>query len=42
MLAPAIAAPIVTHLGGYPVLYLLASAVTVLAAVLVRQIRSVA
>ncbi|WP_328524108.1 MFS transporter [Kribbella sp. NBC_00359] len=41
VLAPAIAAPIVKHLGGYPVLYLLASAVTALAAVLVRQIRSV-
>jgi MFS family permease len=41
VLAPAIAAPIVKHLGGYPVLYLLASAVTVLAGVLVRQIRSV-
>jgi MFS family permease len=41
VLAPAVAAPIVKHLGGYPVLYLLASAVTALAAVLVRQIRSV-
>ncbi|WP_432887638.1 MFS transporter [Kribbella sp. CA-245084] len=41
VLAPAIAAPIVKHLGGYPVLYLLASVVTVLAGVLVRQIRSV-
>ncbi|TDW19204.1 MFS transporter [Kribbella kalugense] len=41
VLAPAIAAPIVKHLGGYPVLYLLASAVTLLAGVLVRQIRSV-
>jgi len=42
VIAPALAAPIVKHLGGYPVLYLLASAVTVLGAVLVRQIRSVA
>jgi MFS family permease len=41
VIAPALAAPIVKHLGGYPVLYLLASAVTVLGAVLVRQIRSV-
>ncbi|MFC6160894.1 MFS transporter [Kribbella jiaozuonensis] len=41
VLAPAIAAPIVKHLGGYPVLYLLASAVTVLAGVLVTRIRSV-
>ncbi len=42
VLAPAIAAPIVKHLGGYPVLYLLASAVTLLAGVLVTRIRSVA
>ncbi|MEU4193556.1 MFS transporter [Kribbella sp. NPDC026611] len=42
VLAPAIAAPIVKHLGGYPVLYLLASAVTLLAGVLVTKIRSVA
>jgi MFS family permease len=42
VLAPVIAAPIVKHLGGYPVLYLLASAVTVLAGVLVTRIRSVA
>ncbi|WP_371407070.1 MFS transporter [Kribbella sp. NBC_00662] len=41
VLAPAIAAPIVKHLGGYPVLYLSASAVTVLAGVLVTRIRSV-
>ncbi|TDW98516.1 MFS transporter [Kribbella sp. VKM Ac-2566] len=41
VLAPAIAAPIVKHLGGYPVLYLLASAVTLLAGVLVTRIRSV-
>ncbi|HEY3559858.1 MAG TPA: MFS transporter [Kribbella sp.] len=42
VLAPAIAAPIVKHLGGYPALYLLASVVTVLAGVLVTKIRSVA
>ncbi|GAA2799347.1 MFS transporter [Kribbella solani] len=41
VLAPAIAAPIVKHLGGYPVLYFLASFVTVLAGVLVTRIRSV-
>jgi MFS family permease len=41
VLAPAIAAPIVKHLGGYPVLYLLASLVTVVAGVLVTRIRSV-
>lgn len=41
VLAPAVAAPIVKHLGGYPVLYLLASAVTAVAAILVRRIRSV-
>lgn len=42
VLAPAIAAPIVKHLGGYPVLYLSASAVTLLGGVLVTRIRSVA
>ena len=42
VLAPAIAAPVVRVLGGYPVLYGLAAAVTLLGAVLVRQIRSVA
>ncbi|TCC26254.1 MFS transporter [Kribbella sindirgiensis] len=41
VLAPAIAAPIVKHLGGYPVLYFSASAVTLLAGVLVTRIRSV-
>jgi MFS family permease len=40
--APAIAAPIVKHLGGYPTLYLLAATVTLTAGLLVRQIRSVA
>jgi MFS family permease len=42
VLAPAVAAPIVKHLGGYPVLYLLATCITALAALLVRQIKSVA
>jgi MFS family permease len=42
VLAPAVAAPIVKHLGGYPVLYLVATAVTAGAAVLVRNIKSVA
>ncbi|TCO44092.1 MFS transporter [Kribbella antiqua] len=41
VIAPAVAAPIVKSLGGYPVLYLLATAVTLLAAALVHQIRSV-
>jgi MFS family permease len=41
VLAPAIAAPIVKHLGGYPVLYLLASFVTALAGVLVTKVKSV-
>ncbi|MEU8227563.1 MFS transporter [Kribbella sp. NPDC048915] len=41
VLAPAVAAPVVKHLGGYPVLYFLASAVTLLAGVLVTRIRSV-
>lgn len=42
VLAPAIAAPIVKHAGGYPALYLLAAAVTALAGILVRHIKSVA
>jgi MFS family permease len=42
VIAPALAAPIVKSLGGYPALYLLATAVTLLGAALVRQIRSVA
>jgi MFS family permease len=41
VLAPAIAAPIVTSLGGYSVLYLVAAAIEVLGAVLVYRIRSV-
>jgi MFS family permease len=42
VLAPAVAAPVVRYAGGYPVLYALAAAVTLLGAVLVRQIKSVA
>lgn len=42
VLAPVLAAPIVTHLGGYPVLYTLAAAVGLAGAVLVYRIRSVA
>lgn len=41
VLAPALAAPVVTHLGGYTGLYLMAAAVCVLGAVCVPQIRSV-
>jgi len=42
VIAPAIAAPVVKYVGGYGVLYGLAAAVTLLGAVLVRQVRSVA
>jgi len=42
VIAPAIAAPVVKMLGGYPVLYTLAAAVTLAGAVLVRRIKSVA
>jgi MFS family permease len=41
VLAPAIAAPIVTRLGGYSTLYLVAAAIEVAGAVLVYRIRSV-
>lgn len=41
VLAPAIAAPIVVHLGSYPVLYVVAGAVELAGAVLVYRIRSV-
>lgn len=41
VLAPVVAAPIVTHLGGYPVLYVLAAAVGLAGAVLVYRIRGV-
>jgi MFS family permease len=42
VLAPVIAAPVVTYLGGYPVLYGLAAVVGIAGAVLVYRIRSVA
>jgi MFS family permease len=41
VLAPAIAAPVVTYLGGYPVLYLVSSALGLVGAVLVYRIRTV-
>ncbi|WP_026426087.1 MFS transporter [Actinokineospora inagensis] len=41
VLAPVLAAPVVAHLGGYPVLYALAAAVGLAGAVLVFRIRSV-
>ncbi|RKN50993.1 MFS transporter [Micromonospora endolithica] len=41
VLGPAISAPIVVHLGGYPTLYAVTAAVTVLGSVLVLNIRSV-
>ncbi|MCU0263486.1 MAG: MFS transporter [Candidatus Nanopelagicales bacterium] len=41
VLAPVIAAPIVTSLGGYPALYTLVAVVTALAGILVRNIVSV-
>lgn len=42
VLGPALAAPIVTYLGGYSTLYLAVAVVTVAGSVLVRRIRSVA
>jgi MFS family permease len=41
VLGPALSAPIVVHLGGYPVLYVLTAVVTLLGSVFVRKIRSV-
>jgi MFS family permease len=41
VLAPAIAAPIVAHLGGYPVLYVATAVATVLGGTFVYRIRSV-
>ncbi len=41
VLAPAIAAPIVRSAGGYPALYLLTAAVTLLGAILVYRVKSV-
>ena len=40
--APALAAPIVHHLGGYRTLYAVAAAVGLVGALLVRRIRGVA
>jgi MFS family permease len=42
VIAPAIAAPVVKYVGGYPMLYGSAAAVTLLGAVLVRRVRAVA
>jgi MFS family permease len=42
VLGPALAAPIVAKLGGYPALYLAVAVVTVLGSILVTRIRSVA
>ena len=41
VLGPALAAPIVTYLGGYSTLYVTVAVVTILGSVLVRRIRSV-
>jgi hypothetical protein len=41
VLGPVIAFPLVTYLGGYPVLYLAVAGVTILGSVLVTRIRSV-
>jgi MFS family permease len=41
VLAPALAGPIVTNLGGYPVLYGLTALVTLLGGVLIHRVRSV-
>jgi hypothetical protein len=41
-MAPAIAAPVVTYLGGFPTLYLCVAAIVVLGSASVCQIRSVA
>jgi MFS family permease len=42
VLGPALAFPIVSYLGGYPTLYLVVAAVTILGSILVTRIRSVA
>jgi MFS family permease len=41
VLGPALAAPLVSYLGGYPTLYLSVAVITVLGSILVRKIRSV-
>ena len=42
VLGPALAAPLVAYLGGYPALFIVAAAVTVLGSILVTKIRNVA
>jgi MFS family permease len=42
VLGPALAAPIVTYLGGYSTLYIVVAAVTILGSILVTRIRAVA
>lgn len=42
VLGPALAAPIVTYLGGYSALYIVVAAVTILGSVLITRIRTVA
>jgi MFS family permease len=42
VLGPALAFPIVTYLGGYPVLFLVVAVITVVGSILVTRIRSVA
>lgn len=39
--APALAAPVVRHLGGYPTLYLTAAGIVLLGALLVGRVRGV-
>jgi MFS family permease len=41
VLGPVVAAPIVTHFGGYPVLYLATAVIAVVSGALVTKIRSV-
>ena len=41
VLGPALSAPIVVHLGGYPTLYAVTAVVTLLGSALVLKIRSV-
>lgn len=42
VLGPALAAPIVSYLGGYPTLYIVVAAITILGSLLVTRIRAVA
>jgi hypothetical protein len=41
VLAPALAAPIVASAGGYPALYAMTAAVTILGGILVYRVKSV-